>query len=139
MRLGRLGSLLPERTGRIRVVPDFCKETDRGTSTMEIIFLNKHREGRETESTTLVQRVWRVPVWDVEAMMQDPDLFNVAKQIETSLGHRARFMLRPGDLSEIRILVEAPNEQKCLLAMLRFTRAAERKRYLTGTVEEEEL
>ena len=106
---------------------------------MEIIFLNKHREGRETESTTLVQRVWRVPVRDAEAMMHAPELYSLAKQIETSLGHRARFMLRPGDLSEIRILVEAPNEQKCLLAMLRFTRAAERKRYLTGTVEEEEL
>ena len=76
---------------------------------------------------------------DVEAMRHDPELYSLAKQIETSLGHRARFMLRPGDLSEIRILVEAPNEQKCLLAMLRFTRAAERKRYLTGTVEEEEL
>lgn len=106
---------------------------------MEIIYLNKHREGRETENTTPVQRVWRVPVRDVDAMMHDPELFNVAKQIETSLGHRARFMIRPGDLSEIRILVEAPNEQKCLLAMLRFIRAAERKRYLTGLVEEEEL
>ncbi|MBQ7057934.1 MAG: hypothetical protein IJM83_01325 [Firmicutes bacterium] len=35
--------------------------------------------------------------------------------------------------------VEAPNEAKCLLAMLRFTRAAEKKGYLSGPVEEEEL
>lgn len=106
---------------------------------MEIIFLKELFGGREIESTTLAQRIWRVPVQDVEAMMHDPGLYSLAKQIENSLGHRARFMLRPGDLSEIRILVEAPNEQKCLLAMLRFIRAADRKRYLTGTVEEEEL
>lgn len=106
---------------------------------MEIIFLNKRREGREIENITLVQRIWRVPVRDVEGIMHDPDLFNVAQQIEASLGYRARFMLRPGDMSEIRILVEAPNEQKCLLAMLRFTQTARGKRYLTGSVEEEEF
>ena len=86
-----------------------------------------------------VQRVWRVPVRDVEELMHDSDLYGLAKQIEASLGSHARFMLRPGDPSEIRILVEAPNEEKCLLAMLRFTWAAEKKGILTGQAVEEEL
>ncbi|MBO4888682.1 MAG: hypothetical protein J5589_10290 [Firmicutes bacterium] len=84
------------------------------------------------------QRIWRVPVQDTEAMMHDPDLFALSEKIENSLGTDARFMLRPGDLSQIRILVEAPNAENCLLAMLRFTRAAEKKGYLTGPVEEED-
>ena len=66
-----------------------------------------------------------------EAMMHDPDLYRLAKQIEASMGSGTRFMLR--------ILIEAPNEEKCLLAMLRFTQAARRKKYLVGPVEEEEL
>ena len=85
------------------------------------------------------QRIWSVPLKDVEAIMHDSDLFILASKIENSLGDHARFMLRPDDLSKIRILVEAPNKEKCLLAMLRFTRAAEKKGYLSGPVEEEEL
>ena len=56
------------------------------------------------------------------------------------MGSGTRFMLRRADdAAEIRILIEAPNEEKCLLAMLRFTQAARRKKYLVGPVEEEEL
>ena len=94
---------------------------------------------RQALRRSRAQRAWRVPVRDVEELMHDPELSGLAKQIEASLGPRARFMLRSGDNSEIRILVEAPNEEKCLLAMLRFTRAAEKKGVLTGPVEEEEL
>ena len=86
-----------------------------------------------------VQRCWRVPVRDMEVMLHDPELFGLSKQIEASLGRHARFMLRRGDHSEIRILVEAPSEEKCLLAMLRFTQAAKKKGYLVGSAEEEEL
>ena len=86
-----------------------------------------------------VQRGWNVRVRDAEAMLHDPELFAVAKEIESGLGRRARFLLRPGKGSRIRILVEARSEEKCLLAMLRFVRAAERKQYLDGAVEEEKL
>ena len=86
------------------------------------------------------QRIWRIQVRDAEAMMHDPDLYRLAKQIEASMGSGTRFMLRRADdAAEIRILIEAPNEEKCLLAMLRFTQAARRKKYLVGPVEEEEL
>ena len=75
-----------------------------------------------------------------EAMMHDPDLYRLAKQIEVSMGPRTRFMLRQADnAAEIRILVEAPSAEKCLLAMLRFTQAAKKKGYLVGLAEEEEL
>ena len=91
------------------------------------------------QNVNLAHRIWIAPVRDVESLLQDAELFRAAKQIEASLGRSARFMLRPGEHSTIRILVEAPNEEKCLLAMLRFRQAMARKRYLTGEVEEEEL
>ena len=65
-------------------------------------------------------------------------LSGISKEIEAGLGRHARFLLRRGEGSRIRILVEAQTEEMCLLAMLRFVRAAERKRYLTGAAEEEE-
>ena len=86
-----------------------------------------------------VQRCWKVRVRDVDAMMHDAELFGLARQIEASMGRHARFMLRAGEPSEIRILVEAPGAEKCLLAMLRFTQAAKKKGYLVGSAEEEEL
>ena len=85
------------------------------------------------------QRIWSAPVRDVEEILHDPELFDLAKQIEPGLGDGARFMLRPGSGREIRILVDAHDGEKCLLAMLRFTQAAEKKGYLTGPVEEEEM
>lgn len=94
---------------------------------------------RQALRRSRAQRSWRVPVRDVETVMHDPELYGLAKQIEASLGRHARFMLRAGDFSEIRILVEAPSEEKCLLAMLRFTQAAKKKGYLVGSAEEEEL
>ena len=88
----------------------------------------------------LAQRIWRVQVRDMDVMMHDPDLYRLAKQIEVSMGPRTRFMLRQADnAAEIRILVEAPSAEKCLLAMLRFTQAAKKKGYLVGSAEEEEL
>ena len=87
----------------------------------------------------LYKRCWTAAVRDVDAMMHDPELFQLAKEIESGLGRRSRFMLRQTESSQIRILVEARTREKCLLAMLRFVRAAERKRYLAGPVEEEEL
>lgn len=83
------------------------------------------------------QRMWKARVRDVEEILHDPELFELARQIEAFLGHGARMMLRPGAPSEIRILVEAREEEKCLPAMLRLTKAAEKKGFLTGPVEEE--
>ncbi len=88
---------------------------------------------------TPVQRCWKLPVWDADALLHDPGLFRAAKEIETGLGYRGRLMIRRENASRIRILVEARTGEKCLLAMLRFVRAAEKKKYVTGPAEEEEL
>ncbi len=100
---------------------------------------NKRLRRHEILQEGPVQRCWEVTVRDADAMMHDPGLFRLAKEIERGLGRRARFMLRQGEGSQIRILVEAQTAEKGLLAMLRFVRAAERKKYLTGPVEEVEL
>lgn len=121
--------------GDLSRVADWAEDAFRGCPCEES-YLTLRRQALHRSRT---QRAWRVPVRDAEELMHDPELFGLAGQIEASLGSRARFMLRPGGHSEIRILVEAPSEEKCLLAMLRFTRAAEKKRVLTGPAEEEEL
>ena len=95
--------------------------------------------GQAASRADLAQRIWKLRVWDAEAMLRDPELYALAKRIEASLGRRARFMLRPGNGPEIRILVEAPTGEKCLTAMLRFLQAAEKKGYPAGQAEEEEM